>query len=355
MKTSLQYASAFILSFVITLFAIIGVRALFFKPYFTIIISSYNYGKFLDKALDSVYNSTYRNFEVIVVNDGSNDNTQEILDSYRKTHRDFYTITQKNIGLSASRNRAMKYARGEYIWFVDADDWIEKKALEKLHKKATHLNPDIISFYTRTYTNENDIYGTLPKLHGYDLLPNTIKMQPSQVFSGASLSTYDMITYPVTSGKQIYKRAFLEEHNILFPEHTLFEDDVFFLTSLFNDAKVSALPVVLYHKRVHDNSIVVNRPRYYDSTVRIARLLYENGMKSKCDPQKVFEIFSYYASGIYSKWGDLSDIQKYHFFFELEVMDQWLQEQSQKDERLKPEQKKLHSFVSDQRAILFNK
>lgn len=101
-------------------------------PKITVIIPSYNSGKFLNKAVESVVNQTYKNIEIIVINDGSTDNTEQIIQEWQqKDERVKYISHTKNKGLPAARNTAIRNSRGEYIALLDADDiWIENK-LEK--------------------------------------------------------------------------------------------------------------------------------------------------------------------------------------------------------------------------------
>ena len=98
-------------------------------PKFSIIIPVYNVEKYLKKCLDSVFNQTYKDYEVIVVNDGTKDNSMDIVKDY-----DVKVINQKNQGLSAARNAGVKKATGEYLIFLDSDDYWEKDLLKELSK-----------------------------------------------------------------------------------------------------------------------------------------------------------------------------------------------------------------------------
>ena len=109
-------------------------------PKFSIIIPVYNVEKYLKKCLDSVFNQTYKDYEVIVVNDGTKDNSMDIVKDY-----DVKVINQKNQGLSAARNAGVKKATGEYLIFLDSDDYWEKDLLKELSKSLKN-NPDLIRF-----------------------------------------------------------------------------------------------------------------------------------------------------------------------------------------------------------------
>lgn len=107
---------------------------------FSIIIPVYNVEQYIEKCLDSVFNQTYKNFEVIVVNDGTEDNSIDIIKKY-----DVKLINQKNQGLSAARNNGVKEATGEYLIFVDSDDYIEKDLLEQINNNLEN-NPTIVRY-----------------------------------------------------------------------------------------------------------------------------------------------------------------------------------------------------------------
>ena len=96
-------------------------------PLVSVIIPTYNYANFLSKAIESVLRQTYQNVEIVVVDDGSGDHTRQVVDSY-DTVKYFY---QKNKGLSAARNTGIQHAKGNYLVFLDADDWLERDAIEK--------------------------------------------------------------------------------------------------------------------------------------------------------------------------------------------------------------------------------
>ena len=91
---------------------------------FSIIVPVYNVEKYLKRCLDSIQNQTYDNFEVIIVNDGSPDHSQEIIDEYVKHDDRFLSYQKENGGLSDARNYGVKYATGDYLLFVDSDDYV---------------------------------------------------------------------------------------------------------------------------------------------------------------------------------------------------------------------------------------
>ena len=112
-------------------------------PKFSIIVPVYNVEKYIKKCLDSIFAQTEKDFEVIVVNDGTKDNSMDIVKDYKVT-----IINQENQGLSAARNNGLKKARGDYIIFLDSDDYLEKDTLKEIKKSLTN-DPDIVRFQIR--------------------------------------------------------------------------------------------------------------------------------------------------------------------------------------------------------------
>ena len=115
----------------------------------SIIIPVYNAEKNIEKCLDSVLGQSYNNIEVILVNDGSTDKSLEICNKYEKVDSRVKVIDKKNTGVSDSRNTGLKVAKGEWISFVDSDDWIDKEMIKKMHSKvvSTNFNVCICNYY----------------------------------------------------------------------------------------------------------------------------------------------------------------------------------------------------------------
>lgn len=116
----------------------------------SVIIPVYNVEKYIEKCLDSVISQTYKNIEIIIINDGTLDTSLEIAEKYAKIDNRIIILTKTNGGLSSARNFGLNYVSGDYIVFIDSDDWIEKNMLEKLIKTAHETDGDIIQFGFRT-------------------------------------------------------------------------------------------------------------------------------------------------------------------------------------------------------------
>ncbi|MDR3056620.1 MAG: glycosyltransferase [Prevotella sp.] len=116
-------------------------------PCVSIVIPIYNAELYLNKCLDSVINQTYQNTQIICINDGSTDNSLSIIKKYEMNDKRIAVIDQMNAGVDVSRNSAFQHIKGKYILFVDADDWIELNACERLVEKAENSGAEIVMFY----------------------------------------------------------------------------------------------------------------------------------------------------------------------------------------------------------------
>ncbi len=111
------------------------------KTKVSVIVPAYNAGCYIEKCIDSLLSQTLRNIEIIVVNDGSTDDTLEKLSKYEKKIK---VITQKNSGVASARNAGLEAATGEYIAYVDSDDWVESNMLELMYNRAKENNYDAV-------------------------------------------------------------------------------------------------------------------------------------------------------------------------------------------------------------------
>lgn len=127
------------------------------NPLISIIIPIYNVGSFLEKCLDSVINQSYENIEIICVNDGSTDNSSEVINNFSLKDKRIITINQKNSGLSGARNSGICESTGEYIIFLDGDDWLDYNACEVLVKYSKQYDSDVILFpYIKEYSDKSE-------------------------------------------------------------------------------------------------------------------------------------------------------------------------------------------------------
>ena len=121
---------------------------------FSVLVPVYNVEKYLTKCLVSLEEQTFKDFEVILVDDGSNDNSGKICDKFCEDNKNMKVIHKKNEGLISARRTALEQSSGDYCVFCDSDDFLEKNALEELHNVISGKNPDLIIYNAYLYQNE---------------------------------------------------------------------------------------------------------------------------------------------------------------------------------------------------------
>ena len=230
----------------------------------SIIIPVYNTAEFLPQCLDSVINQTLKEIEIICVDDGSTDNSLEILKEYAKKDERIIVITQKNQKQGAARNKGLSIAKGEYIQFVDSDDYILPNTCEELYKKCTNLNLDMLMFAGENFNSQTQKKEYTP-YYNFQYLP---KNWSKEIFSYKDCSPFSF-QMACSAALTVYKRYFLVNNDIKFPEKVYFEDNLFFIKSLFNAQRISIDKTQYYKRRIHDNSTTQNWNRHFSDYLKI--------------------------------------------------------------------------------------
>jgi len=205
----------------------------------SVIIPVYNVENYLTQCLDSVISQTYNNLEIIIVNDKSPDNSQQIIDKYAaKDSRIKSVIHKQNKGLGGARNTGISIATGDYIAFVDSDDYIKPDTYEILVNEIKKNNSDIINF------GRIDKYPDTEKIW----VPTYSKQIYTSGWEDVKDATLKNKFNPICC-TSIYNRNLIINNHILFPEKLLFEDFFFsFQTNLFAN-KISYIDNPLYYWR----------------------------------------------------------------------------------------------------------
>ncbi|MDY4996090.1 MAG: glycosyltransferase family A protein [Bacilli bacterium] len=181
----------------------------------SVIVPVYNAEKFIDKCIESVINQTYKEIELILVNDGSKDNSLKILQKYEKQYPKMIKVfNQTNKGVGAARNLGIKHVSGKYIFFLDSDDWIELDYLVKLYEDIS--KNDIVISGFKSY----DINGSL-------LFAENIKDNPWTKFKYCSI------------GGKLFLSSLILKNNILFREFKICEDAYFLFECYSKTSKIS--------------------------------------------------------------------------------------------------------------------
>ena len=213
---------------------------------FSVVVPIFNVEPYLRDCLDSVLNQSFADWEAVCVDDGSTDGSAAILEEYAVKDNRLRIITQPNEGLSAARNLGMKEAKGDYILFLDSDDWLETNALETL---AQNLNDeDMLCFSGRRYFEETGNY------HAADQLEEKTYSTGMAYYNENALQRRDFAFVCVVL--RLYRRRFLLENSLRFKEGIYHEDNLFTPTACYFAKKVKVINECLYDYRVRANSIM---------------------------------------------------------------------------------------------------
>ena len=189
----------------------------------SIIIPVYNVEKYLRECLESVLNQTFRDFEIICVDDGSIDKSLEILQEYKKKDDRFVILQQKHSGAGAARNNGIRAAQGKYIQFLDSDDYFEPDMLEEMYNHAEKFNADLTVCSSRKVDDEGNILET-----GSPNFPiNIDKVPMEKVFSRKDFKEDIFSLFTPVVWNKLIKRSLLKENNLEFPPLKIYEDIAF--------------------------------------------------------------------------------------------------------------------------------
>ena len=211
----------------------------------SIIIPVYNVAPYLDQCLESVINQTYTDWECILVNDGSTDNSGDICDSWAQKDNRIHVIHQNNSGVSVARNKGLDIARGEFITFIDSDDWIDKFFLESMfkHSKDSDL---VVSGLIRNYQNSTTAEYT-------PLYTEYFPINEHQIDKFVDLNKKSLLFAP---HEKLYRADIINTYHIRFTIGCNYGEDLLFNYEYLQYVKnISTIAIALYHYRVLENTL----------------------------------------------------------------------------------------------------
>ena len=220
----------------------------------SIIMPIYNDEKLLLKSIDSVINQNIDDFELICINDGSTDNSLNVLNNYESKYDFIKIISQENKGPSKTRNKGIEIASGEYIAFLDSDDiFVDENALNKMYELAIKYDADVVSsniqFVEQDYSIKKNPHYELGDYIQFD------------EYGCIDSKDYGI---PFAFYKNIFKREFLIKNEIHFPNLSVGEDPVFMAKVLTNTSKIVTTPLVLYGYNYSNGGVVNNKINSYE-------------------------------------------------------------------------------------------
>lgn len=208
------------------------------SPKVSIIIPVYNTKLYLQRCLDSIFSQSYANFEILAVNDGSHDGSRRVLERNAQHDSRLRILDQDNQGQGVARNRALDQAKGEFVLFVDADDFIEPLTLELTVARALEDSSDFVHFDWKLASRLRH----RPKAYNYFNIRN---IWSRRVLSGAECDEL-MDTVSFFTVTSLYRKTFLDENNIRFGEGYIYEDNPFYVLAANKASRISLLHSPLY-------------------------------------------------------------------------------------------------------------
>ena len=206
------------------------------------IVPVYNVESYLSQCMESIFIQTVKDIEIICVDDGSTDRSGVMLDEYARIDQRVKVIHQNNQGLARARNVALKVASGEYIAFVDADDYIAPSMLEKTIVEADKTKADIVLFANSSFDNITGEITPAP----WSL---RVKQIPTKPFSRKDCSDTLMMVTQAPCWTKLYRRNFLQEHELEFQVIPYAEDVVFTMLALGLAERISYVNEALFFYR----------------------------------------------------------------------------------------------------------
>lgn len=243
--------------------------------YISIIIPVYNKQEYLNNCIMSAVEQDYENIEIIIINDGSQDNSENIINTWVSKDNRIKYITQKNKGVSFSRNVGISVAKGDYIFFLDADDMLTKNAISTLVQFAEQTKADIV--VGNVYVKQS---GVLNKSPGYN---NLLLNETNLHLTRTQLEMFIIRNrHMAMAGNKLYKLKFLKMHELAFLDGVISEDRLFNLMCYVSNPVIKIVNEYTYIYNVINNSRsrgVINST-YYNESISLVHYFY-NYLKEK--------------------------------------------------------------------------
>ena len=259
------------------------------KPLLTVVIPVYNVEKYLKRCVESVLVQEWNNYDILLIDDGSNDSSPRICDDYAKVYDFISVIHKKNGGLSEARNTGISHAKGDYVYFPDSDDWLEPQTFKELAEVLESQEFDIVSFNREFVKGEEDV-----------IISDPVE---TQVFNGKDAFVH-MLKHSYITGfanDKIYRKSLFVDHDILFPKGKYYED-LGTNYKLFLSAKnVFATNQKYYHYLIDNPDSITqswNEQKFSDMFGFYKDIFYSDFVRSQLNQEELHISKLYYVSGL---------------------------------------------------------
>lgn len=273
----------------------------------SVIIPVFNVENYLEECLDSIINQVLDDLEIICVNDGSTDNSLNILNNYQIKDSRIKIINQENNGAASARNKGIAEAKGEYVYLMDSDDILELSALDELYQLAEDKNLDLVIFKLINFKDGTDERYTSP----YYEMTFLKKLVGQKIFNYRDIGE-NFFNIAVSPPGKFFKNDLI--HDIKFPEGYIFEDNVFFTEVMLNANSVYFLDQHLYNRRVRSDSITGSTDIKQADIIPIFNLMIDLVKKYNCYNEFKAFLLNYKISIIIMRFGLVEEEYKNEFF-----------------------------------------
>ena len=254
----------------------------------SVVVPVYNVEDYLAECLDSIVNQTLDDIEIICINDGSPDNSLEILREYEARDDRITVIDQENGGHAVATNRGMDLAKGKYLFLMDSDDILDIHALEETYKVAEERQVDFVIFQAINYYMDT---GELVEQENYSMNEIADRVGDS-VFDWKDVRdlAFDIT---VTPWSKLYNREFVMKNNCRFSEGLVFDDNIFFWEVFFSAERITFLRKHLFKRRWHSESSTMSGGIKFMDSIEIFKILWKTFQR--------FGTFEEYKETLYRK------------------------------------------------------
>lgn len=218
----------------------------------SVIVPVYNTEKYLKKCIDSILNQSFEEFEIIIINDGSTDGSLAIIEEYQAKYDNIVVINKQNEGQGVARNKALEISKGEYIAFVDSDDYIECTMLQ--------------SMYTKSLKNDLDIVVCNYKfvdINGHRIRDDNILLNDNEIIDKMECIKRFLVTNEIEgfSWNKLFKKQLFDTTNIRYPEGMKYEDIPTIVSVLVNANRIGFINEEFYNYFLRENSTVSTKTK----------------------------------------------------------------------------------------------
>ena len=241
----------------------------------SVIMPCYNTEQYVEETLKSVLNQSFKDYEIICLNDGSTDGTLEILKRYQQSYPNIRVISSENHGSAYQRNTGVQCAQGKYIYYMDSDDLLKENCLETLYQYAEADNLDVVYFEADSFYETKEIEEAFPQF----LTLYHRHKEYDGIYDGRNLyiQMENAGDIKMLVGLQFTRRQFLQDNNIKFGTERYFEDNLYTVKVTLKAGKARCVRDNLYLRRVRANSIMTtseNKTRF-ESYLEVVRGLMQ--------------------------------------------------------------------------------